>query len=90
MIAPISVSALNPYKGFECDDALQHQRGAYIQIESVGTTEMASPAKKNTKKKKGVHTKRACWTAINIKPSKKTQKEKKGVQHEDFPGGQPS
>ena len=38
MIAPISVSALNPYKGSVCDDELQHQRGACIQIERVGTT----------------------------------------------------
>ena len=48
------------------------------------------PSKKNAKKKKGVHTKRVCSTAVCIKPTKKTQKEKKGVQHEDFPGGQPS
>ena len=37
MIAPISKSALNPYKESECDDALQHQRVARKQIERVGT-----------------------------------------------------
>ena len=37
MIAPISKSALNPYKESECDDALQHQRVARKQMERVGT-----------------------------------------------------
>ena len=46
--------------------------------------------KKKVKKKKGLHTKQACWIAVSDKHRKKIPKQMKGVQHEELPVGHPS